>query len=375
MLSKKAKTINIKSEYKGKTVIAKNVIGKIPGKNNKKAVVLSAHFDHVGWAGETVFYGAVDNASGTTVLLDLAERLKEQSDNAPFDMDILICAFNGEEFGLLGSMEFVDDISQKYEDIYNINIDCVGSKTGGKIALDNEKENRTEDEPSGEAWGKAIKMAEQIKKDQDVQYDEAFYFKLDDYLFHSSGNKPLNSAKEVNNFYPDIKFPEKISKYEFKNIGIRQKGLDSTMGVGCIYESSFNGEIGKKYKREINPDNIWEIQIKYADEEYTVDITITNHSIIKTTNSFLVKTKLDEDKEGYYLIEEKETKNLRGFGIDYNSDGNSYGIQVERYKENVSVIMETSNGKYSNTEEDIINLIEELDLEKNIKKFINDLGM
>lgn len=473
MLSKKAKTVNIKSEYKGKTVTAKNVIGKIPGKNNKKAVVLSAHFDHVGWAGETVFYGAVDNASGTTVLLDVAERLKKHSDTNPFDMDVLICAFNGEEFGLLGSMDFANYISSKYEEIYNINIDCVGSKTGGKIALDNEnliskelieeikisldknsieyvdmyygmsdhqsfvnknicgvtigqenldgihtpkdtiddidfeylqkisdavfdfvvgndgkafkplnntsKDNKTEsideDGPSHETWGKAFEMAEQIKEDQEVQYDEAFYFMLDDYLFHSSGNKPLDSAKEVNNYYPDIKFPEKISRYKFKNIGISEKGPSSTMGVGCIYEPNFKGEIGKKYKREINPDNIWNIQIKYADKEYTIDIKITNRSMIRTTNSFLVKTKLDGDKKGYYTLKEKETDNFRGFGIDYNSDGNSYEIQVERCKENVSVVMGTSNRKYSNSEEDIINLIEELDLKESIEKIINELGI
>lgn len=135
--NKKVKNINIKSMYEAEQITAKNAIGKIKGADSKKALVLSAHFDHVGWAGENIFYGAVDNASGIAVVLDVAERLANSSKDKQFNMDILICGFNGEEYGLKGSEAFVNAIKNQYDDIYNINIDCVGKKDGGKIALDN----------------------------------------------------------------------------------------------------------------------------------------------------------------------------------------------------------------------------------------------
>lgn len=41
-----------------------NIIGYIDGKNNDSVVVISAHYDHLGKVGQTIFPGASDNASG-----------------------------------------------------------------------------------------------------------------------------------------------------------------------------------------------------------------------------------------------------------------------------------------------------------------------
>lgn len=106
-----------------------NVVGKIEGKNNKNAIVVSAHFDHIGKQNGEIIRGAVDNASGVAVLLDLALRLKDKN----LESDIIFCAFNGEEKGLSGSQKFVEDIKKEYENIININIDSVGYKNGGDI--------------------------------------------------------------------------------------------------------------------------------------------------------------------------------------------------------------------------------------------------
>ncbi|NFG95137.1 M28 family peptidase [Clostridium sporogenes] len=116
-----------------------NVVGVIKGKNSKKAVVISAHFDHIGYQDGKIIRGALDNASGMSALIKVANNLKEKSKEKPFDMDIVICAFNGEEEGLAGSRAFVDEIISKslYENLYNINIDSIGSKNGGKLALKN----------------------------------------------------------------------------------------------------------------------------------------------------------------------------------------------------------------------------------------------
>lgn len=114
-------------------ILYKNVVGVIKGKENKKALVLSAHFDYLGWDGDN---GAVDDSSGITVLLHVAEKLKEYSKENPFNMDILVTAFNGEELGLMGSEAFISEVKERYENIYNINIDCVGKKDGGDLIIE-----------------------------------------------------------------------------------------------------------------------------------------------------------------------------------------------------------------------------------------------
>ncbi|ENK1243105.1 M28 family peptidase [Clostridium sporogenes] len=117
-----------------------NVVGVIKGKDSKKAVVISAHFDHEGYRKDgKLIRGALDNASGMSALIKIANDLQEKSKEKPFDMDIVICAFNGEEEGTAGSGEFVKTITSKsiYDNLYNINIDCIGSKKAGKLALKN----------------------------------------------------------------------------------------------------------------------------------------------------------------------------------------------------------------------------------------------
>lgn len=108
-----------------------NVVGKIEGKNNKNAIIVSAHFDHIGKQNGEIIRGAVDNASGIAILLDLASSLKEEN----LESDIIFCAFNGEEKGISGSQKFVEDIKKEYKNIININIDSVGYKNGGDISF------------------------------------------------------------------------------------------------------------------------------------------------------------------------------------------------------------------------------------------------
>lgn len=116
-----------------------NVIGVIKGKDSKKAVIISSHFDHIGYVNGKIIRGALDNASGMAALIKIANSLKERSIEKPFDMDIIICAFNGEECGSLGSQMFVAELKPKeaYESLYNINIDSICSNNGGKLALKN----------------------------------------------------------------------------------------------------------------------------------------------------------------------------------------------------------------------------------------------
>lgn len=118
----------------GEVKTVNNIVGKIEGTSNN-AIIISAHFDHVGIQDGKIIRGAIDNASGVSVLLELAETLKNKYRIEKPEFDIIFCAFNGEETGLTGSRKFIEDIDGKYNNLININIDSVGYKDGGNVTF------------------------------------------------------------------------------------------------------------------------------------------------------------------------------------------------------------------------------------------------
>ncbi|MSP78068.1 MAG: M28 family peptidase [Dehalococcoidia bacterium] len=79
---------------------SQNVIAEIPG-TGAGTVILGGHYDTVPVTG-----GAVDNASGTAVLLTLAHKLAGKQ----FPFTVQIIAFGAEELGLVGSQAYVSDV-------------------------------------------------------------------------------------------------------------------------------------------------------------------------------------------------------------------------------------------------------------------------
>ncbi len=56
-------SVSIDCDYSTVSSSVNNVAGVLKGKDPSKAVILSTHFDHIGWWDDTVFRGAADNAS------------------------------------------------------------------------------------------------------------------------------------------------------------------------------------------------------------------------------------------------------------------------------------------------------------------------
>jgi Zn-dependent M28 family amino/carboxypeptidase len=89
-----------------------NVVGILPGANasaRDQAVLYTAHFDHLGFvpgmAGDNIYNGAADNATGCGMLLELARvwsRLASQP-NFKLPHSVIFAAVTAEEQGLLGS--------------------------------------------------------------------------------------------------------------------------------------------------------------------------------------------------------------------------------------------------------------------------------
>jgi hypothetical protein len=103
------------------------------------AVILGAHYDHLGYGGTSSLApgsdephnGADDNASGTAALLEAAHILVDRlaGRQGGISRDILFVAFSGEETGILGSGHFVREPPEGIDvegAVAMINMDMVG---------------------------------------------------------------------------------------------------------------------------------------------------------------------------------------------------------------------------------------------------------
>ena len=80
-----------------------SVLAVVPGQVPGPALVVSAHYDHLGIRNGTVYPGADDNASGVAALLAVAHALREHPPLHP----VVLAAFDAEELGLRGARAFV----------------------------------------------------------------------------------------------------------------------------------------------------------------------------------------------------------------------------------------------------------------------------
>jgi len=122
-------TIGVERKRKNIQVTAPNVIGVIPGTDpDAAAVIVSAHHDHDGMNGDTVYFGAIDNASGTAAIMEIAS-LFNKAKNAGFKpkRSIIFASYTGEERGMLGSFYFAEHPLVPINKTYAVlNIDMLG---------------------------------------------------------------------------------------------------------------------------------------------------------------------------------------------------------------------------------------------------------
>ena len=95
------------------TIDSHNVIAKITGSDpqlKNTYVIYTAHWDHFGIGpevnGDKIYHGAVDNASGSAALLEMARAYKQLP--TPASRTILFLSVTGEEQGLLGSQYYAE---------------------------------------------------------------------------------------------------------------------------------------------------------------------------------------------------------------------------------------------------------------------------
>ena len=115
---------------------AANVVGIVPGADPalaSEAVVIGAHYDHLGRADGVVYPGADDNASGTAVVLGLARAFAA---TGGADRTLVFAFFGAEELGLIGSRHYVSRPPIPLDrTVAMVNFDMVGRLQGRSLNI------------------------------------------------------------------------------------------------------------------------------------------------------------------------------------------------------------------------------------------------
>jgi Zn-dependent M28 family amino/carboxypeptidase len=128
-----------------------DVVGMVPACDDSRAhdewVVLGAHYDHLGMGGDwrsmtpwihAIHPGADDNASGTSLVMEVARRF-EHLRTCPL-RNVVFVTFAGEELGLLGSAAWVDDAPMPMAKVVAmLNADMVGRLRDDKLTVEGTK--------------------------------------------------------------------------------------------------------------------------------------------------------------------------------------------------------------------------------------------
>ncbi len=110
-------------------VQSSNLIGCVKGNSlPDEYVFLSAHYDHLGMKDSLIYFGADDNGSGTSALLEMARIFAQarSEGNGP-ERSVVFLLVSGEEKGLLGSEYYVDNpVVPLNNTVVDLNVDMIG---------------------------------------------------------------------------------------------------------------------------------------------------------------------------------------------------------------------------------------------------------
>lgn len=181
--------LNVSTSMQVKTEYNKsyNVIAKITGATHPDEVIIySAHWDHLGIGtpdkkGDSIYNGALDNATGTAGLLELARAFKNLKTKP--GRTIIFLAVTSEEQGLQGSAYYAQNpIYPAAKTLANINIDGLNRFAATKdIVVVGEGQSDLEDY-----------LKEAVEKDSGyISYEEhpeaGYYYRSDHFNFAKAG--------------------------------------------------------------------------------------------------------------------------------------------------------------------------------------------
>lgn len=244
-----------------------------PWKPEQYTIYVGAHYDHLGLGipyfslgdmGE-IYNGADDNASGTSAVLELAEFFKilinKNPDFLPENWNIVFLHFDGEEWGLLGSEEFVKSKYYSLRPVTMINFDMIGRYTNALYLQGKDT--------GDENWKNLIDMVVlNFKKNHSIQVEymkggmgpsdhATFYKKNIPVLFFFTGNhedyhKPSDDYEKLNfkksmlvvNLAKEmiLKLIQDQLIPEYRKAEEQQRSYHYKVRLGIIPKNYFSGE-------------------------------------------------------------------------------------------------------------------------------------
>ena len=134
-------SLTFDAHYERELLPSYNVLARLParGPEAAEAVVVSAHYDHIGSAPapdpaesdggdapapDTIYNGADDDASGVACVLEIARRLAAQG---PQERELIFLLATAEEIGIVGTSYYLDHPSTPLErTVCNLNFEMLG---------------------------------------------------------------------------------------------------------------------------------------------------------------------------------------------------------------------------------------------------------
>ena len=213
-------TLSAKANFDVKNTLREinsaNVVAKVEGSDaalKNEYVVYSAHWDHLGrdpkLEGDQIFNGALDNASGTAAMLEIAEAFAKLS--PPPKRSILFLSVTAEEKGLLGAKYYAENpLYPLSKTLANINIDGVNQWGRTKDITMVGDDNSTLIDLLRETAS-----AQGRKVNPDPDSDKGFYYRSDHFEFAKQGVPALYTDAGIEYEGKDANFSkQKRDEYE-----------------------------------------------------------------------------------------------------------------------------------------------------------------
>lgn len=173
-----------------------NVLGKVTGsKRPDEVIIYTAHWDHLGIGkpdnkGDSIYNGALDNASGTAALIQLAKAFKQMKTRP--ERSVVFLAVTAEEQGLWGSAYYAQNpIYPIRETVANINMDGLPIANATDIIVVGRGQNDLEDflKQEADAAGRVVAY--------ENQPEAGYYYRSDHFNFARAGVPALYTKRGV----------------------------------------------------------------------------------------------------------------------------------------------------------------------------------
>ncbi|MBF0288561.1 MAG: M20/M25/M40 family metallo-hydrolase [SAR324 cluster bacterium] len=127
--------LELKADIQGKAWVGRNIIGVLPGSHpdlKREAVVIGAHYDHLGTDNNDIYFGANDNSAGVAALLGVAKAFHALEQKPA--RTVIFAAFDAEEIGKKGSKHFIEySPIPILQTVLMVNFDMIGKNEPNSI--------------------------------------------------------------------------------------------------------------------------------------------------------------------------------------------------------------------------------------------------